>query len=144
MHVASKLYHSCSCIMEWCWSSYSRLCRWRQWEEWWRTDCNLAVWQVTYYMVLTHWNWNLIEFDHAQTWSWSKLNHIQTTPSKVSAEWFELIWTIPVIRNGRVQLINNQRYPLFPSFIMFQMGNGFAWTAKTTLGHLWRPESRKS
>ncbi|KIJ99293.1 hypothetical protein K443DRAFT_102494 [Laccaria amethystina LaAM-08-1] len=28
--------------------------------------------------------------------------------------------------------------PLFPSFDRFQMGNGLAWTTKTTLGHLWR------
>ena len=39
--------------------------------------------------------------------------------------------------------MNNPRYPLFPSFNMFQMG-GFAWTAKTTLGHLWRFENRTS
>jgi len=51
--------------------------------------------------------------------------------------------TSPVIRNGRVEIMNNPRYPLFLSFNRFQMGNGFVWTAKTALDHLWKLENRK-
>ena len=88
--------------------------------------------------LIHHLNWNLNEFDHIQTWSSSKFKHIQTTPGQVSTGWFELIWTSPLIRNARFQIMNNPKYPLFPSFNMFQIG-GFAWTAKTTLGNLWEP-----
>ena len=102
-------------------------------------------WQMAYYMTLSHHlNWDLNEFDHVQTWSSSKFKHIQTTASQVSMGWFELIWTSPVIRNGRFQIMNNPRYPLFPLFNEFQMGNGFTRTPKTTLGHLWKLENRRT
>ena len=72
-----------------------------------RTVCNVAAWQVTYYLTITH-----LKFG----WVWSCLNmkfkHTQTISSQVSTGWFELIWTSPAIRNGRVQIMNNPKDPL--------------------------------
>ena len=75
---------------------------------------------------------------HHLSWNLNKFEHLWTTSGQVSTGWFKPVCTSGVIRNGRVWLMNNPRYPLFPFFDRFQMENSFAWTAKTTLDHLWK------
>ena len=106
--------------------------------QWWGKVCNEAhgKWHIT-------WNWHTI-------WNevWISLNTFEPP-----TELFELVWTClnqwePHLSSGmaefNLEIIQNT---LSASCLMsstVHMGNGFAWTAKTTLGHLWKLENRKS
>ena len=65
--------------------------------------------------------------------------HIWTTPGQVPIAWVERVQTsLNLTSHQEWQSLNHEtsKIPLLPLFNEFQMKYGFAWTAKTSLGHL--------
>ena len=106
-------------------------------EECWRTVCNVAAWKVTHYIILTHYlDWKWVQHE-VQAGS-NPLKPLLAKCLQDGLNFSKSHWS------SGMEGFKSWRYPHFPSLNKFQMGNGCAWTAKTILGCLWKPEYRKS
>jgi len=91
----------------------------------------------------------LPDSDHFHQIPWDSIRistELETKMTEAPANWFPSEFCgIPTFCSKSAGFHGNLWRRVKTSlFNMFQMGNGFAWTAKTTLGHLWRLEIRKN